>query len=704
MINDNQIEISLKNCNNIEKAEISLITNELNLRYALNGTGKSTLSKAIELASKNMDLSVLKTFGSSEEPQVTINQSLDEVLVFNEDFVNNTVFRESEVIENGFEVFIKSPEYDRRLASLNQKLAKLKIGIEENEDFLKFINILNSIAQKLKLNNDGSVKNDTILKSLTSKESIFKVPTELEIFKPFLQNSNLNIDWVDWKTKGEKFDDVSGCPFCTKDLGEKYQEQKKLFKKSYKKASTKNLKDMLELIETMQPFMNSEKYNLLLNCIKKESDVDTITQEVTKLRVEVEGVINKFGRIIQFNKLEIKRDQISQIGDILKDSKIQIAGIDYFTADKSKKVFKDVNEKVEELEKIVENLKKDIGAFIGFILGSIKLAKDDINFFLETAGINYELEIIQNNQNELQTILKYVKADDSIEVDKIREHLSWGEKNAFSLVLFMHYALSRNADLIILDDPISSFDDNKKYAIINRLFGKHSAEKSFYGKTILMLSHDFEPVIDFIINSKPTGGLVNAEHYWNRNGSLECKSIESGNVNSWISLLKRYARNESFCLVNRLAFLRKYIELNMDSSDANFAYQIVSSLQHGYHTPQIKNEDELINMNQLDIEKGEAVISKFIIYYNYSSILTEISNEANIRKWYSEQSNNYFKLQIFRRFLEVSGRRDQIKDNNLLKYIDETYHIENDYIYFLDLEKFEIVPDHIIQGCDSFIK
>lgn len=703
MSGQNHITVSIKNCNNIAEGNIDISPGNLNLRYALNGTGKSSLSKAIQLHVNKGDISVLKPFGSDLIPEVGINQEVNEVLVFNEEFVNNTVFRESEVIENGFEVFIKSPEYDKRLNVLNQKLAKLKIGIEENEDFIEFINILNSIAQKLKLNNDGSVKNDTILKSLTSKESIFKVPSELEIFKPFLQNSDLNIDWVDWKTKGEKFDSVSGCPFCTKELGEEYQEQKKLFKKSYKKASTKNLKDMLDLIELMQPFMSTDKYELLMNCIKRESDVDTITQEITKLRIEVEGIINKFGKIIQFNKLEIKRDQISKIGEILKDSKIQIAGIDYFTAEKSKKVFLEVNDKVEELEKIVEELKKDIGSFISFVLGSIKSAKEDINFFLKTAGINYELEIIQNNQNDIKTILKYIRADDSIEVNKIRDHLSWGEKNAFSLVLFMHYALSRNADMIILDDPISSFDDNKKYAIINRLFGKHNAGKSFYGKTVLMLSHDFEPVIDFIVNNKPTGGLVNAQHFWNRSGILECKPIESGNVNSWITLLKRYARNESFSLVNRLAFLRKYIELNMESRDADLAYQIISSLQHGYAVAKIKNEDNLEEMNQDDINAGKSVIEDFISGFDYSDTITNISDENNLKKWYSEQNNNYFKLQIFRRFLEVSGKRDQIKDNNLLKYIDETYHIENDYIYFLDLEKYEIVPDHIIHGCDSFI-
>ena len=37
-------------------------------------------------------------------------------------------------------------------------------------------------------------------------------------------------------------------------------------------------------------------------------------------------------------------------------------------------------------------------------------------------------------------------------------------------------------------------------------------EKSFYGKTVLMLTHDFEPIIDFIINNKPNSGHAIAKY------------------------------------------------------------------------------------------------------------------------------------------------------------------------------------------------
>ncbi len=60
-----------------------------------------------------------------------------------------------------------------------------------------------------------------------------------------------------------------------------------------------------------------------------------------------------------------------------------------------------------------------------------------------------------------------------------------------------------DSDLIILDDPISSFDTNKKYAILQRMF-KNVGNKNvtFAGKTVLLLTHDFEPITDFIVVGK----------------------------------------------------------------------------------------------------------------------------------------------------------------------------------------------------------
>ena len=56
-------------------------------------------------------------------------------------------------------------------------------------------------------------------------------------------------------------------------------------------------------------------------------------------------------------------------------------------------------------------------------------------------------------------------------------------------------------------------------------------------------------------------------------------------------------------------------------------------------------------------------------------------------------------------YLEISNNRNKIKeqDNVLLKFIDEIYHIENDYIFSLDLIKFDIIPSFIMSNIDKFM-
>ena len=54
--------IKIRNCNNIRKADISLMEGTLNIKFGYNGTGKSSISEAIRLKMEGKDLSGLTPF------------------------------------------------------------------------------------------------------------------------------------------------------------------------------------------------------------------------------------------------------------------------------------------------------------------------------------------------------------------------------------------------------------------------------------------------------------------------------------------------------------------------------------------------------------------------------------------------------------------------------------------------------------------
>ena len=64
----------------------------------------------------------------------------------------------------------------------------------------------------------------------------------------------------------------------------------------------------------------------------------------------------------------------------------------------------------------------------------------------------------------------------------------------------------------------------------------------------------------------------------------------------------------------------------------------------------------------------------------------------------------YFRLQAFRVLLAVLDLKSKINDDVLMKYIDEQFHVENDYMFTLDFVKYDTVPDFVIPKCLEFLK
>lgn len=697
------MNINIKNCNNIKNASITIEKNSLNIKYGMNGTGKSTIAKAIANRDK---LSELKTFGSNLEPEISVSENINKVEIFNNDFINRITFNGSEVIDNGFEIFVKTEEYDSKRKKITNILNKLNRETFNDQIINKFREGLLNIATKIQLNSNNTVKRTSTYKSILKKENMFEVPQELTKYSEFIQDKSMNINWVDWKNKGFEFDEKNKCPFCAEKLSEKYSKEKETFKENYTKSGMKNLNDILETINDIKDYLNKEKYNKLIECIKEnknEEDIDFIYQ---KFILEITYLNGKFEKIYQFDSYNIKNSEIGKLGDKVKELIINKEELNYFCSENVFEIIDNINKKINEIVNKITDLQAKTATLNTFIKNSINSSKEDINRFLETAGFNYKFDFIVSSENVSKTILIY-KGEEDINVDNIDKHLSWGEKNAFALVLFMYYAISKKAELIILDDPISSFDSNKKYAIINRLFENRNDRKSFYGKTVLMLTHDFEPIIDFIINNKPNSGHAIAKYIKNTNNIvIEQEINKKDDIISIVELAYKYVKDNNLNMISRINFLRKYIEHTKveNFEEKQLMYDMLSSVVHAKEYPDKQVErDTYLKFTEEEFEKAQNIIKNYIENFDYDRIVKNYYNKEYILKEFFEESNNYIKSQLFREYLEVSEERKNL-DNNLLKFIDEIYHIENDYIFTIDLIKFDTIPDYIIEKINDFME
>ena len=277
------------------------------------------------------------------------------------------------------------------------------------------------------------------------------------------------------------------------------------------------------------------------------------------------------------------------------------------------------------------------------------------------------------------------------EITSAKEHLSFGERNALSLALFMFNAIKENPDLIILDDPISSFDGNKKFALLNMLF---MSENCLRNRTVLMLTHDFNSVIDIIstmqrnINPAPHGSFL-----CNKNGLLEEKPILKTNIQSFYQITMENM-NAQIDSLNKLVYLRRLFEIEGDKGNA---WHLLSNIFHKREIPIISGQERR-PMTEQEISDGTAAIQAFLPNFDYTREYNKTQDRTTLISLYNNSSSNYEKLQLYRILHNENHSNPVIK-----KFINETYHVENDYLFQLNPREYDTVPQYIINECDRFI-
>lgn len=702
-------QIKIENCNNISEGELVIEDGKLNILYGINGTGKTTIAKAIEYSKDPQKIEALQSFFTEDPASVSISPEVGKILVFNEDFVKDIVFKEDEVIQNSFEVFLKTPNYSQKKAQLDQHLQSLHNIMKQDEEIQELQRLLGQIAGKFKRNANGKLSKTGVYKSVLSKSNLYNIPEELDSYRPFITNTEINIPWIDWKSKGDAFDVGDGCPYCSESLNRSVHNQRKeVFKNTYKKADSQNLKDLLDLLESLRIYVRPEKYDELVSYVKTDVPEDIISAILEKLLLELDVMLNRFSAIVEFGNRRIVLADISKLDQQINEMEIPKSFFEIFGGEKIENVIKRINDQVFELRSEATILKREMGALKGVMQATIRASQTDINEFLKTAGINYELVILAEDETNSRTILKQCFSEEKTAVTKIRDHLSWGEKNAFALILFMYYAVMQDPDLIILDDPISSFDTNKKFAILHRMFkniGKRDI--SLEGKTVLFLTHDFEPITDFIVVGKLGEEKAQASFICNEHGIVRAHKIDP---NSDVKLIttecSEIAKNTDINIVSRVAFLRKLSELNGRNGEWDLVYEILSCLIHASEIKRKVGNTTYIDIEPEDIALGISKIKEYIPDFDYDELKNNIYTKEGIKNLYGIETNAYLKIQLFREMNEILTH-NEVKitqmDNAWYKYIDETYHIENDYLHFLDVIKFNIVPSYIIDNVDEIV-
>ena len=87
--------------------------------------------------------------------------------------------------------------------------------------------------------------------------------------------------------------------------------------------------------------------------------------------------------------------------------------------------------------------------------------------------------------------------------------------------------------------------------------------------------------------------------------------------------------------------------------------------------------------------------------FDYAAVLAIINDKAEMKRRFQDANVGYDKLQLFRIYKEV--HQHQGGDDILQKFVNEAFHIENEYVMQLNPHRFDNVPEYVVQECDRLI-
>lgn len=693
--------IKIENCNSIENAEIKIVEGVLNIKYGPNGLGKSTIARSI-ISSVDNDGSLhsLKPFKyrgnpGEHEPSVEGVDDISNVLVFDDTYVSQFVFQRDEVLKNSFDIFIKNDEFLGAMQEIEELFSGIKSTFEDNEELESSICDLRDLHDAFGVTKKGKLsKSSKGYKAFGSGNKIENIPAELKPFEDFLKCEQ-PASWISWQAKGNAFLDFSdNCPYCASSIQEAGKKDiARNVSKEYDSKAVEHLNNLKLIIDRLGLYFEDSCRDALEAITK--SKIELSPEEINflvSLSGDVETLLSKLEslRTISFFSL---RD-VEKIEDEIEKLKIDLDLLEKLNSPETKKVIYPVNDRLQQLIGSVVDLKVKINKHKGQITKAIVRNQAGINDFLNSAGYKYSVKI----QPEADSYkMKLVHHDFGEYIETASQHLSYGEKNAFALVLFMHQVLSEKPDLAILDDPVSSFDKTKKFAILNELFrGKASLRDS----TVLLLTHDIEPAIDVIRSvkglfqhSKPTACFLSSKI-----GVVSETEINECDIQTFAQICETNVRNLPDEVI-KCIYLRRHFEILNDLGEE---YNYLANLLHGRDIPINKTAADNVEMSSEEISIAKSGIERFVHGFDYNKILCILNDKEEMERRFFDSTIGYDKLQLFRVYRNIHIPKCRMEDI-LQKFVNETFHIENEYVMQLNPHKFDNVPEYVVSECERML-
>ncbi len=355
------MDIHIENCNNIKSANVCINDNKLNIFFGRNGSGKSTIAKAI---SKHFDVSALeglRPYGVKRldnQPLVTgVNDK--SIMVFNDEYVKQYVYQRKSVLDNAFDILVRTPDYDAAKEVVDTELYKLKNVVIEDESIRNMITKIEILLSKIKVGTNNQIDKRSAKGILDGKGAYFNPPKELESMKPFFEDQNVT-KWAAWRLQGyDQFGKKGICPYCAIIDDDNTEKRNKIFSEKFDKSSVETANLIISTLDGLNEFIDAEKIAQLKSYFGPNGNTSSLETHLIRLNAEANHLYTQLTKIRDFNGSKVDKENIKDLEKMLSEMKIDFSAIDsYFTTKSSKDILCAVNNKIDELINSVGNFKR----------------------------------------------------------------------------------------------------------------------------------------------------------------------------------------------------------------------------------------------------------------------------------------------------------------------------------------------------------
>lgn len=425
----------------------------------------------------------------------------------------------------------KSPYSDKIFDEIKSTKYKKDINLEEQKlkENLKFIDNIDSNTTHfniITLNYNIDKNYDLELEDLINRKIEKPELTEREkkIFEIFTSSKSSLI----YNSKEHfKNKDVDYCPYCFQNITEEYKKElsdnilkvlsdeveiykEKLNNKKLSEINLSGLEDYLELDKSLVNMINESIKSFNSEVLKINNiidfkinniynDIDIEQTKIFDLFNKVKEFVSKMNEIVLlFNKkvgdLKIIQNECKDLNNIITRNKLNT---EFETYNKLLIEMETTQKEVVETNTNINLLTKEIN----------DLNAQKKNYTIAMKEINDDLKYIFMDNLRL-----YLEHLDGKYIIKSRgkkvspNKVSVGERNAIALSYYFNIIKSntnkkneyQNDFLLIIDDPISSFDNDNKIGIYSFIRSKISKIKTGNSNNkILIMSHSIEAMYNF---------------------------------------------------------------------------------------------------------------------------------------------------------------------------------------------------------------